>query len=90
METLGIHMKKIHMESDSDRITRLELTIQESLNVKHVPKIFDCSECGEVFKEKSKMYDHFATKHKNLSVEVTPVQDERNSNFKISEQELTD
>ena len=78
------------MESDSDRITRLELTIQESLNVKHVSKIFDCSECGEVFKEKSNMYDHFATKHKELTVEVTPVQDESNSKFKISEHELTD
>ena len=38
-------------------------------------KIFDCLECGEVFKTKSDLYNHLANKHSGDTFEITSLKE---------------
>ena len=65
MELLNVHMKNNHNDSDNDRITRLTETVQKYLNSEVPTKlpIFDCSECGVIFKTSNEQNDHNKTHH---------------------------
>ena len=58
MEFLNIHMKKVHNESENDRINRLTQAIQNDADSKQGRKIFDCSECGIIFGTSQEQQSH--------------------------------
>ena len=63
METLNLHMKNVHQETDSERIDRVADTVKLALKqelIKSVTKpykpSFDCTESGIIFKWPSRLY----------------------------------
>ena len=77
-EVLSVHMKNIHNESDSMRITRLEkliyLAVQKESIIKEVQiiKSYDCTECGILFGTSGQQSDHNDKYHKIKVVFIEP------------------
>ena len=63
MENLNNHMQKQHKESDNDRLNRLTLTIQTSLDNNISVKDLSCTECGVMFKTKEEQESHIKRYH---------------------------
>ena len=64
-------MNNIHKKSDNDRMSRLELTIQESIYSGKILKDFSCSECGQTFKNCDEQNRHNKEVHgRNTTKEV--------------------
>ena len=64
MQELALHMKNIHDETDSRRITRLEnwlsnpVSNQSTTTLPSNVKIYDCTKCGTIFKMKEDFASH--------------------------------
>ena len=65
METLNVHMKNVHQETDSERIERVTDAVKSSLKqelIKSDNKInkpsFDCTECGLIFENTQEQNSH--------------------------------
>ena len=70
MEHLGNHMKNIHSESDHSKIERLTETTKATLEQERLNffennslKIFDCSECGQIFPTNNEHRSHIEKYH---------------------------
>ena len=65
MEVLGVHMKKVHLESDHNRIDRLFNTF-EPMQIKGSGNFssFDCTECGILFSSIEDQRSHNEKQHK--------------------------
>ena len=57
MEHLNSHMQKRHQESDNDRMNRLTLTIQTSLDTNEMAE-FSCELCERAFPNQVQMSNH--------------------------------
>ena len=82
MESLDVHMKNVHLETDNDRITRLTATFssifkpEPMISIIEKSNIFDCSECGVIFKNFKDMEDHINNAHK-VTEAVTKTKDSK-------------
>ena len=72
-------MKVVHQETDSLRLVRLEETIKSAVkkdSSKNYQCIFDCSECGIVFKTREDQEFHDKKHLANLDVDMSPIKSE--------------
>ena len=74
LEVLNVHMKMVHQESDHSRIERLAQTIGSALtqdsstqNIIKVQQLYDCSECGIIFKTSEEQNEHNNNNHVTLT-----------------------
>ena len=76
MQDLSLHMKKNHLETDSMRLDRYEqLLIPGSVPsptiVPNNENIFDCSECGMIFKTEMTFKEHNKNQHSKFEKEFS-------------------
>ena len=76
METLNLHMKNVHQETDSERIDRVADTVKLALkqeliksNTKPNKPSFDCTECGIIFKDNHNQKIHASGRIPKVIVE---------------------
>ena len=75
MDTLNLHMKRVHNETENDRICRVTDTVKSALEQeqmkkknKHNNPCFDCSVCGMIFKNSQEQNTHNQKIHASVLI----------------------
>ena len=73
-EVLEVHMKKVHLESDHNRLERLSKTFEPVKRTKAIKVCsYDCTECGILFSSLEEQRCHIENYHNfKLSADVNP------------------